>query len=276
MRLVVLCLCILAAGCHSPLTYAPSEIALFRAKNSGVELTYQTRAGRQTAFYVPPQKYCDRPPERLVIVFPGIRSRALEWLEMINRASDPDAAFLLIDYPGRGRCEGRMRPRHLVDSSFGALDALADHLNTKQVELTTDLRLLGHSFGCGAALQFACSFKVTRIILIAPFTTLHKAAYRQYGPLAWLIPDRMDNGKWLRELSDRSPCPAVVIIHGSADDVIPVKMGRELADGFPDWIIYHEIAGGDHVGILKTCEALIFQMLFPGRSQVCLPFCLTG
>jgi pimeloyl-ACP methyl ester carboxylesterase len=263
--------CILAAGCSSRLPYTASEIASFEAREFGVELTYQTRAGSQSAFYVPPKDGPGRPPERLVIMYPGYLLRALDWLEIVDHAPDPKAAFLLIDYPGRGKCEGSMRPKHLPDSSFGALEALGFHLNVQQDDLTKHLRLLGHSLGCAAALQFAPHVDVERIVLVAPFTTLHRAVYKIYGPLAWLIPDRMDNEERLKELCQRSRRPAVVIIHGSADETVPVKMGRDLAGLFPGWIVYQEIEGADHVGILKTSEALILEALFSQASSVALP-----
>ena len=268
---IALGVCILTAGCIGHLPYTASEIASFEAGKCGIELTYQTRAGSQSAFYVPPKESPERPPERLVIVYPGIRARALDWLEIVDRAPDPLAGFLLIDYPGRGKSEGLMRPKHLPDSSFGAIEALGLHLHVRQNELTKHLRLLGHSFGCGAALQFAPRIDVERIVLIAPFTTLHRAVYKFYGPLAWLIPDRMDNQERLKELYRKSRRPAVVILHGSVDNTVPVTMGRELAGLFPGWIVYHEIAGADHVGILKTCETLIFESLFSQASSGALP-----
>jgi fermentation-respiration switch protein FrsA (DUF1100 family) len=122
---------------------------------------------------------------------------------------------------------------------------------------------LGHSFGGGAALQFASHIEAERIVLIATFSTLHRIIWKKYGPLAWLVPDRMDNRKRLEELHRRLKRPAVVIIHGTDDHTVPVEMGRDLAALFPEWIVYHEIEGGDHVGVLKTHEAMIFRALFP-------------
>jgi predicted alpha/beta hydrolase family esterase len=261
----------LGTGCNIHLPYTASEIASFEGREFGDELTYQTRAGRQNAFYVPPKDGPERAPERLVIMYPGFLLRALDWLEIVDHAPDPKAGFLLIDYPGRGKCEGSVRPKHLLDSSFGAIEALGLHLNVRQDELTKHLCLLGHSFGCAAALQFAPHVDVERIVLIAPFTTLHRAVYKLYGPLAWLIPDRMDNQERLRELCQRPRRPAVVIIHGSADDTLPVKMGRDLARLFPGWIVYHEIEGADHVGILKISESLIFKALFSLAPSAALP-----
>jgi hypothetical protein len=62
-----------------------------------------------------------------------------------------------------------MRPKYLVESSFGALKALGLHLNVKQNDLTRRLRLLGHSFSGEAALQFAAAVDAERIVLITTF-----------------------------------------------------------------------------------------------------------
>ena len=83
------------------------------------------------------------------------------------------------------------------------------------------------------------------------------------------MPDRMDNKERLRELSQRLNRPAVVLIHGSRDQTIPVEMGRDLAGLFPEWIVYHEIEGRDHVGILNTHQALILRALFPQGERRC-------
>jgi pimeloyl-ACP methyl ester carboxylesterase len=257
------------AGCRGHLKYTTTEIRSFEARESGAVVVYEARAGEQFAYYIPPKCMPQHPPEQLVIVYPGIASRALDWVEFADHAPVKRAGFLLIDYPGRGKNRGLMRPKYLADSSFGALKALGVHLNVEQKALTRHLRLLGHSFGGGAALQFASHVDVERIVLIATFSTLHRIIWKKYGPLAWLMPDRMDNKECLKKLSQRLNRPGVVLIHGSRDETIPVEMGRDLAGLFPEWIEYHEIEGGDHVGILKTHEALILQALFPHGERRC-------
>ena len=259
----------LMVGCRGHLKYSNSDIRSFEARKTGVELVYETRSGKQFAYYIPPKQGPEHPPEQLVIVYPGIASRALDWVEFADHAPLKEAAFLLIDYPGRGKNRGLMRPKYLADSSFGALKALGVHLDVEQKELTRHLRLLGHSFGGGAALQFASRVDAERIVLIATFNTLHRIIWKKYGPLAWLMPDRMDNKGRLKELSQRLNRPEVVIIHGTDDQTVPVEMGRDLAGLFPEWIVYHEIEGGDHVGILKTHEALIFRALFTQGEWQC-------
>lgn len=53
------------------------------------------------------------------------------------------------------------------------------HLDVEQKELMRHLRLLGHSFGGGAALQFASHIDAERIVLIATFSTLHRIIWKK-------------------------------------------------------------------------------------------------
>jgi len=251
-----------AFGCHPKLLYTEMEIGSFRSKNSGVELFFKTRSGQQSAFYIFPENNHRNLPEFLVIAYPGIGSRALDWKDIINHGRHPETGFLLIDYPGRGNCEGLMRPKFLPDSTLGALTALKDYLNIEQDHhFTSHLILLGHSFGCAAALQIAPRMNPDRIVLIAPFTTLRKALFKKVGPLAWLNPDQMDNRQQLKELCAQPNPPLITIIHGTGDQSVPVEMGRELATQSEGCVVYYEIKGADHGDILKLSEELILKAI---------------
>jgi pimeloyl-ACP methyl ester carboxylesterase len=250
--------CILVAGCYFPPKYTDAEMGRFRAEKMGIELPYDTSAGRQVAYYISPSLRPDKPPGRIVVVYPGMGARALDWMHIIDQAPESSVGFLLIDYPGCGDNEGMIRPKYLYESSAGAVEALERHFNFKGCDT---IFLLAHSFGCAAALEFSTTARVEKMVLIAPFTTLHDIAYKKSGPLAWLIPDRMDNGEYLRELHRRIPRPEVTIIHGDQDQVVPVTMGRELFHLFPSWIRYREIRGAGHTDVIQQAEEIFFQIL---------------
>lgn len=250
------------AGCAPNLAYTPADLTAASRFPVLTELRFHTDAGNQSAFYLPPRAAPMDLPDPLVIAYPGIGSKALDWLDLVADAPDHTAGFLLIDYPGRGNSQGRMRPKHLPESTRGALAALERHLQTTRARLTTNAALLGHSFGCGAALQVAAELKPTRIVLVAPFTTLHKALFLRIGPLAWFNPDRMDNRERLRDICDRALRPTVTLIHGDADATIPVAMARELVRISNDCVDYHEIPRGGHLDVLETGKAIIHQGLF--------------
>jgi hypothetical protein len=66
-------------------------------------------------------------------------------------------------------------------------------------------------------------------------------------------------------LAQRPVPPAVTIIHGDADEVVPVSMGRTLAQSFPTMITYHELPGGTH-SILGRAAPLLVQAI-EGRAE---------
>lgn len=228
----------------------------------GVELPYQTGCGRQSAFIVPPRRNAGGCPARLWVCFGGNASLALDWVSLVNKSPDMDAAFLLVDYPGYGKCGGKPSAAGILASTEAAMDALAAHLRVTRPELDSRLHLLGHSLGAATALQFAARHNPKSIVLVAPFTStpdMVKLVTRI--PMASLLVDMYDNRVILRQIAQRPERPWVTIIHGDADTVVPVGMGRELGQIVRGWGEYHEIRGGDHCAILTTHEDLVFKAM---------------
>ncbi len=229
-------------------------------------LEFSNSQGPQTAFYLPPAQSPADGHLDLWLLCGGNGSLALDWLELLADFPDPAAAFLLLDYPGYGRCQGRPGPRTIGESINLALVALAARLGRPLSELTANLKLLGHSLGAAAVLLHAGRQPVRQLVLIAPFTSLQDMATQIVGPLrSRTLLDDYDNRARLREvLAQEVPVP-ITIIHGSHDKIVPVTMGRELAALSPR-IIYHEIDRGDHNYILLTNRAEIRRAML-GRDR---------
>jgi pimeloyl-ACP methyl ester carboxylesterase len=237
---------------HSML-YHPRPYSAAYAKllpRDGVELSFHTAAGKQVAFYLP-RGLGQKVPKRLWIAFCGNGSFALDWTALIGRDRQDGDAFLLIDYPGYGKSEGYATIATTRAAADGALEALANHLNTTPDKLEPLLNVLGHSWGTAVALDFATRHSAQRIVLVAVFTNLREeAALTVGGPLSHLLSENYDNVSSLRELARRSPLPCVEIFHGTKDDIIPMRMGRALAENFPAFVKFHPVEGGDHLSPL--------------------------
>ena len=54
-------------------------------------------------------------------------------------------------------------------------------------------------------------------------------------------------------------------MHGDADEVVPVAMGRALAQTFPAMITYHELPGVTH-NLLERAAPLLAQAI-EGRAE---------
>lgn len=250
-------------GCAGPdLSYRKGEPQAFRARPDALVLPFSTSSGPQTAYYLGPPETPKTPPAALALAYPGIGSRALDWLPRLETLPPRGVGLLLLDYPGRGESRGTMRPSRLPETTEGALAALKTSLGG----LPNDFRLVGHSFGTAAALQFAASDpRVTTVALLAPFTTLRRAAARVYGPLAYLMPDGMDNVERLRELKAKTPRPRVFLYHGDADVTLPVWMSRRLMEENADWAAYREFPGAGHVDVIDLALEEVLSLLAAPR-----------
>lgn len=236
--------------------------SLKRLPNNTKALAYETRSGRQVAFYVSPRQDPDQLPEQLWMVFGGNGALALDWQDIAQGYPDLRTGFLLIDYPGFGACQGAPNRTSILQSSEQALARLADHLGVRMDRFAGRINLMGHSLGSATALQFAPDHRVERIVLLAPFTNMIDIAEYMVGwPLCHLVPERFDNRARLAELAFHNPRPKVAIIHGARDSIVPVGMGRSLAALYPQWIEYHEISHADHQSFFQEDKALIYRVM---------------
>jgi len=99
-----------------------------------------------------------------------------------------------------------------------------DALVTEGVD-PDDIILYGESLGTSIAVEVAAEKKIAGVILDSPFTSIVERAGQLYPwlPVRLLLQDRYDT---LRRIHDvHAP---ILIIHGEADDVVPVEMGRRV------------------------------------------------
>lgn len=227
----------------------PAELPLPPAAET---LEFTTSQGRQTAFYLPPVAPTGDGPLNLWLLCGGNGALALDWLSLTTDFPDPTAAFLLVDYPGYGRCQGRPGPEAIEENLEQALAALALRLGRPAAEVGSELKGLGHSLGAAAVLLYAANHPLRRLVLISPFTSLREMATLVVGPLLsrTLLHD-YDNRARLRQVLTRPEAVPVTILHGNHDSIVPVAMGRELA-GISSRIDYRELDRGDHNYILLT------------------------
>lgn len=260
-------------GCQSRLIYFPrpccaEQEALLNA-SQGRRMRYSTGQGGQTAFYIPPRADTEGGagptppglPQAVWLCFAGNGSLALDWLSFTG---DWDArfAYLLIDYPGYGECEGSPSPARIRESAQAAVAALARELHTTPAELQPRLAVLGHSLGSAAALMAAEDLDIRRGVLLSPFTTMTDMGRRVLGwPLCHLNLHRFDNRKTLARVASREGA-RFVIFHGTEDEVIPVRMGMELAAAHPQAVRFHAVPHAHHNDLMDFISPQI------GRAMV--------
>ncbi len=239
---------------YFPRPYSAAQLS--HLPTGAIEIVSRTPSGDQCAFYVPSAQF---PPRRVWAMFAGNGSVALDWLDVVARADRRDG-FLLVDYPGYGKSAGLASPQTIAESSEAAAARLASQLHLEPENLRWGV--IGHSIGCAAALQFAATHPVDRVILLAPFTTMREMARRVVGwPLCYTLRHNFDNRARLAELARRKVPPAVTIFHGTDDTIIPEAMGRGLAALHPGVITFRSVEDADHNSIVDDAETEILKVI---------------
>lgn len=275
MLLLLLALAVtIAAGCaglvalQEKMIYLPSDYSddyLNLARSAGVEeIPFETSQGKQVAFYYPNENNSQALPQTLWICHNGNGSVALQWQRVLEGYPDKRAGFLWVDYPSYGLSEGKPDPSTVLESTGAALDALITAKDWPVEVTKSRISLLGHSLGSAAVLQFAASppegVRINRVVCIAPFTSMEDmVAERGFGLLKGTLRHRYDNVTSLQTvLANKENAPDVHILHGDADFVIPVKMGRALHALDDQRVEITVIPDGDHNQILLDAQADIF------------------
>ena len=245
---------------YHPRSYDESYAYAFPA--DGVEINYRVGAGKYSAYYLPGGKAL---PKRIWLAFCGNGSLALDWTTILRDYPWNGDAFLLIDYPGYGKNGGYATIASTRASADAALSALATRLNRTEDQLT--LCAIGHSLGSAVALDFAARHNVERVVLIAPFTTLREEAASIFGGwVSSLLIESYDNRANLAQTTKRNPKAQVAIFHGTNDEVIPVRMGRELARQFRG-VEFFAVEQADHVSVLNHGHDKIIRWMAGGSVE---------
>lgn len=240
---------------QSSLIYHPrrygSAARYYRPREAGTRrLRYSTGEGAQTAFFLPPLDG-SAPVSRLWVMAGGNAMLALDWrdtAEAFRRAAGDEgrrAAFVFVDYPGYGSCEGAPHQDTIAESVEAAAGAALAEIGAGEAAAAPPVGLLAHSLGCAVALRFASEGRteaarlVDRVVLLSPFLSLLATAKYHFSflPLpAALLRHRYDNAASAERLLAAAPGGGgggalvdVTIVHGARDRIVPVRMGQRLA-----------------------------------------------
>ncbi len=238
---------LLLAACQTrfiymPRSYPPEAVARWQQSQGGKAVDFDTSQGKQQAFL---QGNLDS-PRNLWVVCGGNATLVLEWSAWIARHAPEEDAWLLVDFPGYGASEGNPNPQRILETFQVVIPVAADAVGMTTNPVPSRLRFFGHSLGAAACLIAASEFDIRSGVLLSPFTSTMDMSRMLVGvPLGFLVTHRFDNTARLGEILDRGPAN-ITILHGTHDEIIPVRMSRELAAGGRGQVRLIEIEGGRH------------------------------
>ena len=148
-------------------------------------------------------------------------------------------------------------------------DAMLAYDDVRREGVTAaDIILLGESLGTGVALQVAARRAVAGVVLDSPYTSIADIAALRfpYLPVHWAMLDQYDSKAHIAAV--HAP---ILILHGEHDAVVPVSMGRALAQLKPNATQLVVFPDGDHhnvfaVGGLDAIKAWLAALA--GRAGV--------
>ncbi len=157
------------------------------------------------------------------------------------------------DYRGYGRSEGIPHEENVLSDARAAQLCLAKCANVRPEEIV----LLGRSLGGAVTVALASEFPVRGLVLDRTFSRLTDAASHLFPwlPVRWIMRNRFTSVEKIRQYHG-----PLLQTHGTADEVVPFKMGRELFDASPSkQKQFIEVPNGNHSGPLpEDCyDALI-------------------
>ena len=150
----------------------------------------------------------------------------------------PHAALLVLDYPGYGASEGKASEAGMYEAADLAYEAIASRPGVDSHRIYA----YGRSLGTAAATHLAATREIAGLVLESPFTSAKGMAARHYRfvPTA-LVRLRLDNiGRM-----PRIHCP-VLILHGTADMLVPFQMGKDVAAAAGGPVEFVMIEGSGH------------------------------
>jgi pimeloyl-ACP methyl ester carboxylesterase len=252
----------LILGCQSrwiyfPRPYAAGVVGDWKSQTHGQVIEFTTSQGRQQAYL----QGNLQSPGNLWIVCGGNGTVALEWADWLQTHAPGGDAWLLVDYPGYGACEGSPNPARIRESLREVVPLAWRKLGWEGDPDSTRLRFFGHSLGAAVCLIAASEFGIQNGVLVAPFTSTMDMSRELLGiPLGPLVRHRFDNTALLAELASRGP-GTVWILHGTKDEVIPVAMSRQLAADQPGVVRLIELPEGRHNTVHDTYQEVVAEAL---------------
>jgi fermentation-respiration switch protein FrsA (DUF1100 family) len=156
--------------------------------------------------------------------------------------------FLMAEYRGYSGLPGKPSEAGLYADGRAYLYGLM-----AQGVKSENIILLGHSLGTGVAVQLAGEFHVGGVILLAPYLSITKMAQMTYPfvPVKLIALDRFDNDKKIGAVH-----VPVLIVNGSADEVIPPSQGRQLYELANEPKTFQSMPGRGHNDILEGAASL--------------------
>jgi fermentation-respiration switch protein FrsA (DUF1100 family) len=164
---------------------------------------------------------------RLVVYCHGNGEHVADQANLVFRLQSQLAATVFVfDYRGYGRSRGKPGERGCVADGMAAQRWLAEREGVE----TEDIVVMGRSIGGGVAVQMAADQGARALVLENTFSRMTDAAavLYPYLPVRLVMSNRYNSVSRIKHYHG-----PVFQCHGTADDMVPIELGRKLFEAAP-------------------------------------------
>lgn len=179
-----------------------------------------------------------KPGRPTLLYFHGNGGSFVTRSERIRKYMAHGYGIVMMTYRGFGGSTGVPSEKANVSDALAVYDAIrASGIPAASIVV------YGESLGTGVAIQVASQREVAGVILDAPYTSIVDLAtlHYPYLPARWLMTDRYETLLFAARVT-----APVLIVHGEADEVIPVEMSRRVADALNGPVKLATFPGAGH------------------------------
>ncbi|REJ67458.1 MAG: alpha/beta hydrolase [Planctomycetota bacterium] len=150
-----------------------------------------------------------------------------------------ELAVMTFDYRGYGRSEGKPHEQGILQDARAARAWLAQRTGVAE----RDVILIGRSLGGGVAVDLAAKDGTRGLVLASTFTSLPDVGSHHvpWVPARLLMASRLDSLTKIRDFHG-----PLLQSHGTADQVVPFALGKQLHEAAPGPKQFVAMSGAGH------------------------------
>lgn len=180
-------------------------------------------------------------PKGVIVYFHGNAGSLRTWGNASDIFLENHYDVFISDYAGYGKSKGKLSGKNL----FTDAQVVYDEIKKQYDE--SSIIVYGRSIGTGIAAKVASENNPAKLMLEAPFYSLADLGKRLYPWLpSFLLSYELNTNEFLKSV--KSP---VIIFHGDADEIIPIKSALELQKLLKPEDKFFIIKGGHHNDLKK-------------------------
>jgi pimeloyl-ACP methyl ester carboxylesterase len=197
--------------------------------------------GELHAWWIPAEKITEKTNAPTVLYLHGNFRNMSHNLENALRYRALGCNLLLVDYRGYGKSTGGKPSETKV---YEDAEAAWQYLLKQRGVKPQQTFIYGHSLGGAIAIDLALRHpEAAGLIIESTFTSMQAMGELEYGflPVGLLLNQRFESRQKIAQL--KAP---VLLIHGTWDKKVPVKMAQQLFEAAPQPKTLVLIEGGEH------------------------------